>query len=326
VVVVVFAALTLLVGGPAAPALADPDAEEGGSKSLSTQLEEAATAYSKASVELKKSQERQTEIQKKLKVVSADLVRLTGAVGKVSAARYKGSHIGLVSRLLETDSGTDMLQGAAVAEYLTWRDDSKLRELRTAKEEGTRQRELLNKEIHNGEKVFAEMDKAKRKAEKALAKVGGMVSAGYNLKAKIAQPAPRTKDGHLPSEGCTVTDPTGTGGCLTPRMYHALIEAQLAGFKRYTRCHRGGDFGEHPLGRACDLSAHVGTFGGTAVGADRKYGDQLASWAVKNAEALGVMYVIWFEQIWFPGIGWGTYFGDGSDSGDHRNHVHISML
>jgi peptidoglycan DL-endopeptidase CwlO len=324
VVVVVLAVLALLLGGPSGTAMADPD--EGGSKALAEQLEEAAVAYSKATVELKKSQQRQTDIQKTMKDVGLNLIRLTDAVGKVSSARYKGSQLGLVSRLLETDSGEDMLQGAAVAEYLTWRDDSKLRELRTAQEEGTRQRELLNAEIHHQEKVFADLDKAKSKAEKALAKVGGMVSAGFHEKAAVAQPAPRSKDGGWPSQGCTLTDPTGTGGCVSPRMYHTLIEAQLAGFTRYTRCYRVSDFGEHGLGRACDFSAHVGTFGGVATGADRTYGNKLASWAIKNADALGIMYVIWYKQIWFPGIGWGVYYGDGTASGDHMNHVHISML
>ena len=45
VVVVVFAALALLLGGPSGVASADPDVDEGGNASLAKQLEEAAVAF-----------------------------------------------------------------------------------------------------------------------------------------------------------------------------------------------------------------------------------------------------------------------------------------
>jgi hypothetical protein len=110
-------------------------------------------------------------------------------------------------------------------------------------------------------------------------------------------------------------------------MLHAYNEAQLFGFTRYTSCHRGGTFGEHPLGRACDHAASPNGFGGVATGGDKAYGDRLASFYVFNAEALGVQYVIWFRQIWMPSTGWRSYGSqDGTPSGDHTNHVHISML
>ena len=51
-----------------------------------------------------------------------------------------------------------------------------------------------------------------------------------------------------------------------------------------------------------------------------------AAWSVRNAEALGVMYVIWYRQVWVPGVGWHAYRGRGDPSSEHTNHVHVSML
>ena len=64
---------------------------------------------------------------------------------------------------------------------------------------------------------------------------------------------------------------------------------------------------------------------GVATGAERTYGNNLAAYFVFNANRLGVLYVIWFRQIWLPGSGWRAYSGSGSPSADHTNHVHLSV-
>ena len=80
-------------------------------------------------------------------------------------------------------------------------------------------------------------------------------------------------------------------------------QAQAAGFRRHVSCFRTGGPFEHPKGRACDYAAQRDGFGGTATGGDRRYGNDLAAFFVRNADRLGVLYVIWFRQIWFPGNG-----------------------
>ena len=327
--------LTVLgvVTGPAGPAVAGPgagplsaapDADES-DNGLRAKLEEASRAYSKAQAALKKSQKRQVELEKQVRAADKAYLDLTADVGRMAAGRYKGSQVSIVSALLGAKSSSDMLQGATIAAYVIGRDDELLRQLNDLRINGQRKRDALNKEIHEQEKHFKDAAKAKTKAENALAAAGGMVSAGFSGNVPAAQPAKRNSDGGWSSESCNITDPTGTGGCITKRMYHTLNEARLAGFDRYTRCWRTQSFGEHPKGRACDFSAQVGTFGGVATGGDRTYGNRLAAWAVKNASALGIMYVIWFNQIWEVSTGWHSYNGDGSPSGDHENHVHISM-
>ena len=130
----------------------------------------------------------------------------------------------------------------------------------------------------------------------------------------------------MPNESCVVNDPT-TGGCITPRTLHALQQAQAVGFTRFVSCYRPSGPYEHPKGRACDFSAQTSGFGGVAVGDDRIYGSNLAAFFVRNADRLGVLYVIWFKQVWTPAAGWHYYSGAGGDpSSDHTNHVHLSMI
>jgi peptidoglycan DL-endopeptidase CwlO len=315
----------LAAPGAGAPAFADPDGE-GGTPTLREKLEQAATAYYDAKGKLTSSQKRQAEITKKLREAEIALVRLNTQISTIAAARYKGGQLGILnSLLLDRQAPGAMLQGAAVAQYLVWRDDDQLRRYRVARDESQRQKELLNAEIALQKSQFTQMDKAKRAAEKALAAVGGMVTSGYTGPVPEAQPAPRTASGGWPRESCSINDPT-TSGCITPRMFHTLNEARLAGFRHYVSCYRSGGSGEHPKGRACDFAAAANGFGGTATGSARTYGNRLAAWAKANAEALGVLYVIWFRQIWMPGIGWRSYSGWGDPSSEHTNHVHISML
>jgi hypothetical protein len=142
----------------------------------------------------------------------------------------------------------------------------------------------------------------------------------------VARPAPRDSDGSWPPQACSRPDPT-TSGCVSPRTLHALTEARRAGFGRFTSCYRSGGPYEHPKGRACDYSAQPRGFGGHAQGVDRTYGNNLAAFFVRNADRLGVLYVIWYRQIWLPTTGWKSYGGaHGDPSSDHTNHVHLSLL
>jgi hypothetical protein len=140
-----------------------------------------------------------------------------------------------------------------------------------------------------------------------------------------AEPAPRNPDGSWPEEGCTIRpDPTTGQGCLTPRTWHMVQQAQAAGYPK-PGCYRVDNHGEHPKGRACDFMM---TSGGEASGEQKARGDRMATWAVANADNLGIMYVIWFRRIWTRERGWHDYnnpFGGNDPSGWHTNHVHISV-
>jgi hypothetical protein len=168
--------------------------------------------------------------------------------------------------------------------------------------------------------------KKKVDAEAALAKMRGKADGYVSVNSPLANPAPRNADGTWPKENCIIDDPT-TSGCITPRMLHAAQEARKAGFTHFYSCFRPSGPYEHPKGRACDFAAASDGFGGIASGNDKTYGTNLAAFFVKNASSLGVLYVIWFRQVWTPAAGWHAYSGgNGDPSSDHTNHVHLSVL
>lgn len=318
-------AMVFAVFAVPSPAAADPD--EGGSAALSRALEDAAKAYYDIQAKLTASQKRQVEIRKQLEEAETRLAELNETVSRMAAARYKSGNMSALNGLFfGRAAGSDFLQNASVSEYLAWRDDSELRLYREARDEAETIQQLLDAEVANEKNQLKELEKQKRNAEKALAAVGGMVSAGYDGPTPArAQPAPRNADGSFPYESCSVNDPT-TGGCITPRTYHAITEARLAKFNRAVYCWRTQSFGEHPRGRACDFSLKWSGFGGVATSSEKTYGSRLANYFIKNANALGVLYVIWYRQIWMPGVGWRAYYGLSGPSGEHTNHVHLSML
>lgn len=69
---------------------------------------------------------------------------------------------------------------------------------------------------------------------------------------------------------------------------------------------------DHPAGLAVDFMV------------DRATGDRLAACALKNAEALGVKYVIYRQRI-NTGNGWEAMEDRGSATANHMDHVHISF-
>jgi len=138
-------------------------------------------------------------------------------------------------------------------------------------------------------------------------------------------------NGVWPEQAQSVTDPTGTGGLLTPRTAAWVAEARKNLGTLSMSCwdaHVWNPTSDHPRGKACDVM----------VGADarrsspaRARGDEIANWAVKTAGQTGVHYVIWYGKIWSARRGtWIPYNGGGvyvptDTTGGHFDHVHVSM-
>ena len=81
--------------------------------------------------------------------------------------------------------------------------------------------------------------------------------------------------------------------------------------------------GDHSTGRAVDLM--IPSYKSAS---GRRLGGDVAAWARANARSLGISYVIWDQRIWSVGRsreGWRRMAGRGSDSANHKNHVHISV-
>jgi septal ring factor EnvC (AmiA/AmiB activator) len=316
--VVVVAAVVLLV----APASQSTAQEEGASDNLSQAIED----YLDAQDELASLEQEQEDLEQELEDSAEEVEALHTELEEYAYIAHTTSDFQSTAALLASGDPSDALNAMTMLEFLGESRAERLNELldRLAEIEATQQ--TLEDNIAEQEELTAEMEDARDAAAREMAASGGDATSGPSASdAPAAEPAPRNSDGTLPYEGCTEDDPT-TGGCISPRTLHALEQAQIAGFTRYVSCYRSGGSGEHPKGRACDFSAQAGSFGGDATGGDYDYGQNLAAWFTENASELGVQYVIWYRQIWFPSSGWRSYSGAyGDPSSDHTNHVHLSI-
>jgi hypothetical protein len=308
---------------------------EGGTQSLETlraNLAAAAAGYIEAEQKLEASKAKQVEAQQQLQLAELDMARVRGSVAKYAAEAYRTGRLGLIARMLQTSTDDSYLDRAVALDKMSQYDQQRMKTYLEAKRLAERSKAEIEAQIALQTELSKEMQARQQSAEKALGAAGGT-----RVRVDIdpdtlpnANPAPRNSDGSWPSQSASVSDPTGTGGKITPRLNHALNETIRLGWKWHVSCYRSGGPYEHPKGRACDWATQQSGFGGNAGGSNKTYGDRLASFYVKNAKALGVMYVVWYCTIWIYGSGWRRYNSTGSRCGDspsndHTNHVHLSV-
>ncbi|HEU5107922.1 MAG TPA: hypothetical protein VFT95_05140 [Micromonosporaceae bacterium] len=321
---------TVMALGLAAPTSAAPgEDDEGGTPALRQQLDAATKGFEQAKVRLANSRKRQKQLSAQLVQIEAELKVRSAVVGQLADVAYRGGRAGAVSALLDSDSPDALLDRVKALDTVAANQNEKLRALLTTQTRAQRAKAALAREIAVQQRQVAIMAARKKQAEAALAAAGrnGEASNGPGGSGGgSARPAPRNPDGSFPNESCRLDDPT-TGGCITARTLHALRQAKAAGFTRFVSCFRSGGGGDHPLGQACDFAAQRNGFGGVATGGDRTYGNNLANYFVRNADRLGVKYVIWFQEIWLPSSGWRQYSrGNGDPASEHQNHVHLSVF
>jgi hypothetical protein len=322
-VLVATAGLAVATGTPASAAPGDNgDDGEGGSKSLIEQVEEASKGFVEAKEALARSKKRQAQLVALLKQVEGQIAPRQAALDEIAQQSYRTGRLGPMRALLTASSTGSLLDRAETLETVAIKQDRAVRNLKNTRDTQLRAKAAVDREIANQQKQLTAMAKRKAQAENALKAAGqgqDATSPGGGGSTKKASPG-----GNL-NGGCTVNDPT-SGGCITPRLLHAMKEAQKAGFNHYVHCWREQNSGEHPKGRACDFAADKGGFGGVATGSSKTYGNNLANYFIGNSGTLGVLYVIWFRRIWLPSSGWKSYSGGGGDpSSDHTNHVHLSV-
>ncbi|MEU7904029.1 hypothetical protein [Actinoplanes sp. NPDC049118] len=322
-------AVTMLLV-PAAPASADPDdkksstADDGDDDPLLNDvLDSTGRRFVAAKSAVAKSTKTQLGLALQVKNAESRRDALLPEVGAVAAQQYRRGGISTMGFLLNAKGPRGFLKKAVSLEEISALNDGKLHELYQAIDQVSAAKARLDQEVKAQQRNLALMKKQKESAENALAKVGGTtVTGGFVLaNSPVAAAAPRNSDGDFGAESCSVNDPT-TGGCVTPRTFHMYKEVKKANFKRFVGCHRNGGPFEHPKGRACDWSLQKSGFAPWHNRDTREYGNNLMAFLVRNADRLGILYVIWNRQIWFPATGWKSYSGPS----DHTDHVHVSML
>jgi uncharacterized MAPEG superfamily protein len=314
--------------------LAEPRDDEGATKSLTDQLDDATRGFLEAKDNLAASKKNQAALTAKLKAMDSELVTRSAKLGEIARQSYRTGRLSPMTAILGAGSQDGFLDRAATLDLVAVKEDRALRELQETRAAQQQAKLAIDTEIRNQQKQLNQMGKRKVQAETALKAAqlsddkpgtpasAGSGSSGRTVKAKAAR---RNSNGSLPGESCSVNDPT-TSGCITPRTLNAMKQAKAAGFTRFVSCFRPQGSGEHPKGRACDFASDRSGFGGVASGSSRTYGDRLANYFINNADRLGVLYVIWFKRIWLPSSGWKSYSrGRGDPSSDHTNHVHLSM-
>ncbi len=81
---------------------------------------------------------------------------------------------------------------------------------------------------------------------------------------------------------------------------------------------------DHEQGRALD--AMIPDYRSAS---GRAFGYEVAAWAKTNARSLGINYIIWDQHIWNitrDSEGWRFMADRGSDSANHKNHIHITVF
>lgn len=316
-------ALTVL-GWSGVATAADPANPDGPPSSLEAQLTQIGRQLTDAQDRLAEAQRQQSVLKSQLLDSQTQLKTLTESIGTIANAEYKTGSMATLNALLSAQSPNDFLRRATALQEISLVQNAQLVEYHRVQDDYNAKKASLDQQIAVAKAQAVKLNTQKQAALKILNHASGGPS-GVVIAAATATPAPRNPDGSFPAQSCNQNDPT-SGGCLTARTLHAYQEVRKAGFTHYVHCWRQQSWGEHPKGRACDFAAAKNDFGGVATGADRDYGNRLAGWLIGNADRLGVLYVIWFKEIWLPGVGWHRYTTEGGDpSGDHTNHVHLSI-
>jgi hypothetical protein len=318
-------ALVAVVTSTAAPAPAAPGDVEGGSPELASALENASRGYTDARGKLVTSQARQAELSARRRAVELQVAQLGKDVNQIAADAYRGGNLGAIKAVLSSGGLDDYLAKAGMLREISRGNSLAIDRLNRAQADLADEQRKIDVEIKLQQTQQQLMAKRKADAERALNVTSDESPGVLSSAPRAARSAPRRADGSFAPQSCSIKDPTSTG-CLTPRALNGLQNAKAAGFTHFVACFRPASFGEHPKGRACDFAASPKTFGGVATGADKDYGNRLADYFIANSDRLGVLYVIWFRRIWLPGVGWRAYNRlDGTPSGDHTNHVHLSV-
>ena len=80
---------------------------------------------------------------------------------------------------------------------------------------------------------------------------------------------------------------------------------------------------DHPSGRALDLM--IPNYKSKA---GKQLGYDLSRWLRAHHKELGINYIIWDQRIWNvqrASSGWRKMGGRGSDSANHKNHIHVTV-
>lgn len=223
-------------------------------------------------------------------------------VRALAVATYTGNGLDLSMSLFVEADPDEVIDRAVVIDYLSTSNQDKIDQLNQALERDETARENAEAQLGEAEEDLDEMEERRREVQRMIADHPEQPMGGpYNI-------TPRTEQmRELVIEEFGEGTDVGGVGCYRPT--------------------GGWVVGEHPKGRACDFMVDPNGSMPSQEQVDR--GWAIAEWAQENADDLGIMYVIYRQQIWDVrrgDEGWRDMADRGNITENHFDHVHISMF
>ncbi len=284
---------------------------------LQKQSETMIAEYYAGRVALQKAEKAEKAARDDLRRAQQDFDRAAQEVRLLAAQRYRTGGLGTLPALMGGTDPATVLNHMALTQQIMNEQDARLQGFATTRDSyrgaQTSARQRATELRTSLEKLAAQ----KKRTQKLIATIKDRIDRIY--------PTP----GLRRADGTWVPQlPSGPDN-ITPRMrlVRQLI-AQRFGPRFGIGCYRadggiaGG--GEHPLGRACDFMLSGG--GSMPSAAETARGNEIAAWAIENAQRLGIMYIIFRQRIWHVRTGsWRAMSDRGGVTANHYDHVHISM-
>ncbi|GAB2509605.1 coiled-coil domain-containing protein [Nocardiopsis aegyptia] len=223
-------------------------------------------------------------------------------VRSLAVATYTGSGIDPSMSLFVDAEPDEVIDRAIVVDYLSTSNQDKIDQLNQALSRDEVAQENANEQLEEVEADLDELEERRREVQRMIADYPVQQMGGqYNI-------TPRTEQ-------------------MRALVIEQFGEGRDVGGVGCYRAVGGWVVGEHPKGRACDFMVDANGSMPPQEQVDR--GWAIAEWARDNAEDLGIMYVIYRQQIWDVrrgDTGWRDMADRGSITENHFDHVHISMF
>ena len=151
-----------------------------------------------------------------------------------------------------------------------------------------------------GDLISAALDNDATKIKEVLSRTGDVVDIGSSVPL---------------GEGATIRHKYNLGP-VDPRLESVANEVGTKFNLTTIGGYRASDpYPDHPSGKAADFM----------VGTDKAKGDAIVVYLQQNVERLHVKYLIWYQRSWTPGKGWKDMADRGSDTANHKDHVHLTI-
>jgi hypothetical protein len=223
-------------------------------------------------------------------------------VRTLAYASYTGNGIDPAMSLFVDADPDQIIDRAVVIDFLASSNQDKIAELEQALERDEKAQEAAQGTLEEAEADLEELESRRDEVQELIADHPNQPMGGpYNI-------TPRTQQ-------------------MRELVIEEFGEGRDVGGVGCYRAVGGWVVGEHPKGRACDFMVDANGQMPSQNQIDR--GWAIAEWARENADRLGIMYVIYRQQIWDVRRGdtdWRAMADRGSITENHFDHVHISMF